>query len=82
MVQLYVILPVDGGGGHIDNSLPGGQGGRPSHPIYHPGHPDHGLPAHPDQGLRRRLTGRSTGSGSAAVSQPGPAAWRRGYPLE
>ena len=51
MVQLYVILPVGDGGGHIDNSLPGGQGGRPSHPIYHPGHPDHGLPAHPDQGL-------------------------------
>ena len=34
-----------------DQGLPGGQGGRPSHPIYHPGHPDHGLPAYPDQGL-------------------------------
>ena len=50
MVQLYVILPV-GDGGHIDNSLPGGQGGRPSQPIYHPGHPDHGLPPFPSQGL-------------------------------
>lgn len=41
-----------------DQGLPGGQGGRPSHPIYHPGHPDHGKPSHPiynpaypDQGL-------------------------------
>ena len=35
-----------------DQGLPGaGQGGLPSHPIYHPGHPDHGLPAYPDQGL-------------------------------
>ena len=34
-----------------DQGLPGGQGGKPSHPIYHPGHPDHGLPAYPDQGL-------------------------------
>ena len=42
------------GGGNMpypDQGLPGGQGGRPSHPIYHPGHPDHGLPAYPDQGL-------------------------------
>ena len=58
MVQLYVILPVGDGGGHIDNTLPGGQGGRPSHPIYHPGHPDHGLPAHPDQGLPGGSGGR------------------------
>ncbi len=50
MVQLYVILPV-GGGGQIDNALPGGQGGYPSQPIYHPGHPDHGLPPFPSQGL-------------------------------
>ena len=50
MVQLYVILPV-GGNGHIDNTLPGGQGGYPSQPIYHPGHPDHGLPPFPSQGL-------------------------------
>ena len=42
---LAYILPV-GGGGHIDNSLPSG-GGHPSQPIYHPGHPDHGLPAQP-----------------------------------
>ena len=30
-----------------DNTLPGGQGGHPSQPIYHPGHPDHGLPPYP-----------------------------------
>ena len=45
MPQLYWIIPLEGG--HIDNSLPGG---RPPHvgggPIYHPGHPDHGLPSH------------------------------------
>ena len=68
MVQLYVILPVGGGGQidntlpgqqpGVDNSLPGGQGGRPSQPIYHPGHPDHGLPAHPDQGLPGGSGGR------------------------
>jgi hypothetical protein len=40
-----------GGGYYPDQGLPGGEGGRPSHPIYHPGHPDHGLPAYPDQGL-------------------------------
>ena len=34
-----------------DQGLPGGQGGRPSQPIYHPGHPDHGLPPFPSQGL-------------------------------
>jgi hypothetical protein len=33
-----------------DQGLPGGNVGV-SPPIYHPGHPDHGLPAHPDQGL-------------------------------
>jgi hypothetical protein len=57
MPQLYVILPV-GGGGQIDNSLPGGQGGSPSQPIYHPGHPDHGLPAFPSQGLPGQGGGR------------------------
>ena len=48
MPQMYWIIPVEGGGGRPDNSLPGGQGGHPSQPIYHPGHPDHGLPAHPE----------------------------------
>lgn len=52
---LAYIMPVGGGEGP-DNSLPGGggSGGYPSQPIYHPGHPDHGLPSqpgHPDQGL-------------------------------
>ena len=48
------VYPSQGLPGHQpypDQGLPGGQGGRPSHPIYHPGHPDHGLPAFPDQGL-------------------------------
>ena len=40
-----------GGGPRPDQGLPGGQGGHPSQPIYHPGHPDHGLPPFPDQGL-------------------------------
>ena len=51
MPQLYWIIPLEGGGGRPDNSLPGGQGGSPSQPIYHPGHPDHGLPPFPSQGL-------------------------------
>ena len=61
-------LPPSGGGrpdqglpGHQpypDQGLPGGQGGRPSQPIYHPGHPDHGLPEHPDQGLPGGSGGR------------------------
>ena len=46
MPQAYWIIPLEGG--QIDNSLPGG---RPPHigggPIYHPGHPDHGLPSQP-----------------------------------
>ena len=51
MPQMYWIIPVEGGGGRPDNTLPGGQGGHPSQPIYHPGHPDHGLPPFPSQGL-------------------------------
>ena len=82
MVQLYVILPVGDGGGHIDNSLPGGQGGHPSQPIYHPGHPDHGLPPFPDQGLPGGSGGRPD-QGSAAISETkGLPAWRRGHSLE
>jgi hypothetical protein len=37
-----------GSGGRPDNSLPGGSFGGRDHispPIYHPGHPDHGLPS-------------------------------------
>ena len=33
---------------------PGGSGATVPQPIYHPGHPDHELPAYPDQGLRPR----------------------------
>ena len=40
-----------GGGPRPDQGLPGDQGGYPSQPIYHPGHPDHGLPPFPNQGL-------------------------------
>ena len=57
-----------GGGPRPDHGLPGGgQGGRPSHPIYHPGHPDHGLPAYPDQGL----PGGSGGRPSHPIHIPG-----------
>ena len=59
MPQMYWIIPVEGGSGNRpDNSLPGGQGGHPSQPIYHPGHPDHGLPAFPSQGLPGQQPGR------------------------
>jgi hypothetical protein len=54
MPQAYWIIPLEGGGGQIDNSLPGG---RPPHigggPIYHPGHPDHGLPSSPGHPANR-----------------------------
>ena len=46
MVQLYVILPVGDGGGHIDNTLPGG-GHRPVDPGFGQGggnRPDNSLP--------------------------------------
>jgi hypothetical protein len=52
--QIALIIPLGDAppGLHPDQGLPGGgDGHRPEHPIYHPGHPDHGLPAHPDQGL-------------------------------
>ena len=57
MPQMYWIIPVEGGN-RPDNSLPGGQGGYPSQPIYHPGHPDHGLPPFPSQGLPGQQPGR------------------------
>ena len=64
--QIALIIPLGDAPGYIpglrpdqgfnpaypDQGLPGGNGGeQPEHPIYHPGHPDHGLPAYPDQGL-------------------------------
>ena len=41
--------PVDPGYGRPGGG--GGSGNRPSQPIYHPGHPDHGHIPYPDQGL-------------------------------
>ena len=68
MPQMFWIIPVESSGRpdntlpgnqpYPDQGLPGGQGGYPSHPIYHPGHPDHGLPAYPDQGLPGGSGGR------------------------
>jgi hypothetical protein len=54
---LYHIHFLDAGAAHPDQGLPGGWPGHVSPPIYHPGHPDHGLPSvpgHPDQGLPGR----------------------------
>ena len=64
MAQMYWIIPVEGGG-RPDNTLPGGQG-ETSQPIYHPGHPDHGLPPFPDQGL----PGGSGGSQATRFTSP------------
>ena len=86
MPQLYVILPV--GGGEADRQCASRrQGGWPSQPIYHPGHPDHGLPAFPSQGLPGRAGGRpgirstlpafptgfAGGSGNSRPELPPPA---------
>jgi hypothetical protein len=48
--------------------LPPGQGGHPSQPIYHPGHPDHGLPPFPSQGLPGQGQG---GRPSQPIYHPG-----------
>jgi hypothetical protein len=65
-----VIIPL---GGAPDHELPGGgrPGGRPEHPIYHPGHPDHGLPASPDQGLPGGSGSIDPGYGVDEGAQPG-----------
>lgn len=67
MPQMYWIIPVEGG--HPDNSLPGGQGGRPSQPIYHPGHPDHGLPPFPSHPIAPG--GGQGGQPSQPIYHPG-----------
>ena len=61
-MQPYLAMITPLTGGHPDQGLPGGGGAsggeRPTPPIYHPGHPDHGLPAYPDQGLPGGSGGR------------------------
>ena len=44
--------------------------GHPN-PIYHPGHPDHGLPPYPDQGLPGGGSGSSGGQPSHPIHLPG-----------
>ena len=58
-----------GPGPRPDQGLPGGgQGGYPSQPIYHPGHPEHGLPAHPAHPI---APGGSGGQPSHPIHIPG-----------
>jgi hypothetical protein len=74
MPQLYLILPVGGSDGSIDNTLPGGRPGHVAPPIYHPGHPDHGLPsapAHP--GNRPPGSGEYPSGGPVIPPVQGPA---------
>jgi len=84
---LAMIIPVgDGGGGYPDNSLPPGFGGRPDNslpgggpvdpgygrPIFHPGHPDHGLPSQPGHpGNRPPGSGRPDRPGNDLPWAPG-----------
>jgi len=77
---LAYIMPVSGGESP-DQGLPGGgyypDQGLP--PIFHPGHPDHGLPSapgHPDQGLPGRpphVGNRPPGTGRPPHVGGGPA---------
>jgi hypothetical protein len=87
MTQPFLALITPLTGGHPDNSLPsfgvpgrpdqglpgGGQGGSPSHPIYHPGHPDHGLPSEPpkpDHGFNPAHPDQSLPEGGQPVQLP------------
>jgi hypothetical protein len=70
MPQLYWIIPLEGG--HVSNELPGGQ--RPTdpgygRPIYHPGHPSHGLPSSPGHPANRP-PGSGWGSGQIDNTLP------------
>ena len=83
MPQMYWIIPVEGGSGNRpDNTLPGGQGGYPSQPIYHPGHPDHGLPAFPEPGTSRWQGGGRPDQGLPPYPEPGASGGRHGDSLE
>jgi hypothetical protein len=83
MPQLYWLIPLEGGhpdntlpgpgygGGHPANRPPGSWGGPvdPGYgrPIFHPGHPDHGLPSQPGH-----PGNRPPGSGNYPSGQPVP----------
>ena len=58
------------GGPRPDQGLPGGQGGYPSQPIYHPGHPDHGLPPFPSHPISPG-GGKPPGRPSNPIYHPG-----------
>lgn len=70
MPQLYLILPVGGADGSVDNTLPGGRPGHVAPPIYHPGHPEHGLPSVPGH----------PGGGPVYPGHPGNWVPGAGYP--
>ena len=61
-----LIVPLgEGGLGAVDPGFGVGGWNRPSQPIYHPGHPDHGRPVDPGygQGGRPHPGNRPPGSG-------------------
>ena len=64
---LAMIVPVSGGGE---------SGGHPSHPIYHPGHPDHGRPIDPGFGRPGGGGGVDPGWG---VGGGAPPSWGGGW---
>jgi hypothetical protein len=83
---LCLLVPI-GEGLYPDNSLPGGQGGVPSHPIYMPPYPSQGpgFPTHPiapggspypDQGL----PGGSGGYPSHPIYMPPYPSQGPGFP--
>ena len=68
---LALITPLSGGG-PVDPGygFPGFGPGHPSQPIYHPGHPDHGLPSVPGH-PGNRPPGSWGGHPSAPIYHPG-----------
>jgi hypothetical protein len=83
MPQAYWIIPLEGG--RIDNTLPGGPPDHISNrPIYHPGHPEHGLPSAPGHPANRppgSWSGEYPSGGPVYPSGPTDPGYGQGHPV-